>query len=351
MELKSKRSQPAVLPDAMATGRTATIRASFDGIVGDSPAMAEVLDHVVLCAPLDTSILILGESGTGKERVARSIHQLSARRNNPLVTVNCASLQANLIESELFGHEKGAFTGAIEKRKGKFEAADKGTLFLDEIGEMPVEMQVKLLRVLQERELERLGGNEMIRVDLRIITATSRDLENEVKAGRFRLDLYYRLCVYPIVIPPLRDRGDDIVLLANHFVHRFAKKFNKDLSGLSTGAIRQLMSYHWPGNVRELENCIERTVLLNAGPVIEKMSIFAYSKNTAQATGPTNEKTILSMDENEKEHILKVLEACNGKVGGPGGAAEHLKVPATTLHSRMKKLGLGKKYYYYDGNA
>jgi hydrogenase-4 transcriptional activator len=351
MELKNIRSQPAVRPDAMATGRTATIRPSFDGIVGDSPAMVEVLDHVVLCAPLDTSVLILGESGTGKERVARSIHQLSMRRNNPLVIINCASLPANLIESELFGHEKGAFTGAIEKRRGKFEAADKGTLFLDEIGEMPVEMQVKLLRVLQEREFERLGGSEMIRVDVRIITATSRDLENEVKAGKFRLDLYYRLFVYPIVIPALRDRGDDIVLLANHFVHRFAKKFNKNLSGLSTEATRQLMSYHWPGNVRELENCIERTALLNAGPVIEKMSIFFYNKNTAQTAEPTNAKTILSMDENEKEHILKVLEACNGKVGGPGGAAERLKVPATTLHSRMKKLGLGKKYNYYDGNA
>jgi transcriptional regulator with GAF, ATPase, and Fis domain len=319
------------------------VKTSFDGIVGDSPSMLEVLDHIAICAPLDTSVLVLGESGTGKERIARSIHQLSNRKNNPLVTVNCASLPATLIESELFGHEKGAFTGAIEKRKGKFEAADKGTLFLDEIGEMPLEMQVKLLRVLQEREFERLGSNETIRADVRIIAATSRDLENEVRHGRFRIDLYYRLCVYPIVVPALRERGEDILLLANHFVNRFGKKFNKHLEGFSPEAVRQLMAYNWPGNVRELENSIERSVLQNAGPVLQKISIFSYNKIIAETDMSVNEKPLLSMNENQKEHLLHILRACNGKVAGPGGAAEFLKMPATTLHSRMKKLGL-KKY-------
>jgi transcriptional regulator with GAF, ATPase, and Fis domain len=304
--------------------------------------MLEILDHVALCAPLDTSVLILGESGTGKERIARSIHQFSTRKSKPLVTVNCASLPANLIESELFGHEKGAFTGAVEKRKGKFEAADKGTLFLDEIGEMPIEMQVKLLRVLQEKEFERLGGNEMIRVDVRIIAATSRDLENEVREGRFRLDLYYRLCVYPIVVPALRERGEDILLLANHFVHRFGKKFNKEISGFTPEGIRQLMSHGWPGNVRELENSIERSVLHNPGPLINTVSIFSHNKKTEEIPASPPEKTIKSMDDNQREYILSVLKACKGKIGGPGGAAERLKMPATTLHSRIKKLGLTK---------
>jgi hydrogenase-4 transcriptional activator len=344
LELKNKKTPPTVASDMLPRNHIPAGKTSFDGIVGDSSAIVEVLDHIALCAPLDTSVLILGESGTGKERIARSIHQLSARKNNPMVTVNCASLPANLIESELFGHEKGAFTGAIDKRKGKFEAADKGTLFLDEIGEMPLEMQVKLLRVLQEREFERLGSNEMIRVDVRILAATSRDIENEVKAGKFRLDLYYRLCVYPIIVPALRDRRDDVLLLANHFIHRFAKKFNKQLSGFSSEAIGQLMGYHWPGNVRELENSIERTALQSVGPVINKVSIFSYSKSAAERNVALNEKPLQSMDENEKEHILRVLKACNGKVAGPGGAAEFLQVPATTLHSKMKKLGLGKKY-------
>jgi DNA-binding NtrC family response regulator len=344
LELKNKKVQPTDGPPSLASEGLPTVKISFDGIVGDSPAMIEVLDHVTVCAPLDTSVLILGESGTGKERVARSIHQLSTRRNHPLVTVNCASLPATLIESELFGHEKGAFTGAVDKRKGKFEAADKGTLFLDEIGEMPVEMQVKLLRVLQEREFERLGGNELIRVDVRIIAATSRDLEREVKGGKFRLDLFYRLCVYPIVVPPLHERGDDILLLAAHFVQRFARKFNKNFKGLSTEATGQLRSYTWPGNVRELENSIERSVLQNAGPYIEKISIFSANQSLLESAVSADDKAILSMEDNEKEHILSVLKACKGKVAGSGGAAEYLKLPATTLHSRMKKLGLGKKY-------
>ncbi|HEY4289876.1 MAG TPA: sigma 54-interacting transcriptional regulator [Puia sp.] len=342
MQQKNGKTATSTGHSFLPPGRAAAIKASFDGIVGNSPVMLEILDHITVSAPLDTSVLILGESGTGKERIARSIHQLSSRKSNALVTVNCASLPANLIESELFGHEKGAFTGAIEKRKGKFEAADKGTLFLDEIGEMPLEMQVKLLRVLQEREFERLGGNEIVRVDVRIIAATSRNLEKEVKEGRFRLDLYYRLCVYPIVVPPLRERGEDIILLANHFVERLAKKFNKDINGLSSEATRQLMSHDWPGNVRELENSIERSMLQNTGPFMNKILIFSHNKNPEEIPGAPPEKAIKSMDDNEREHILTVLRACNGKIGGAGGAAEYLKIPATTLHSRIKKLGLRK---------
>jgi DNA-binding NtrC family response regulator len=321
-------------PDNNQPGATASV---FTNIVGSSSAILEVLDHISVAAPLDTSVLILGESGTGKERIAKSIHQLSPRKNSPLIIINCASLPANLIESELFGHEKGSFTGAIERRKGKFEMADKGTIFLDEIGEMPIEMQVRLLRVLQEREIERVGGSELIRVDVRVIAATSRDLEKEVKEGKFRLDLYYRLCVYPIEVPALREREGDIILLADHFIEKYSKKLGKTISGLSVQAQQQLLSHEWPGNVRELENSIERTLMRTTGPIMEQISIFSSQPRVKAEIQPK------TMEDNLREVILDVLKKCNGKIGGPGGAAEHLRMPATTLHSKMKKLGIKQR--------
>jgi transcriptional regulator with GAF, ATPase, and Fis domain/ActR/RegA family two-component response regulator len=313
----------------------------FERIIGNSHQLLTVQDLVSVVAPLDTSVLILGESGTGKERVAKSIHHLSARCNKPLVIVNCASLPASLIESELFGHEKGAFTGAIERRLGKFELADNGTIFLDEIGEMPMELQVKLLRVLQEQEVERIGGKAPIKINARIIAATNRTLEKEVEEGRFRLDLYYRLYVFPILIPPLRDRIEDILPLANYFIERFSRKNNKSVTGLSPEALDQLYHYHWPGNVRELEHLIERSILLTSSSIIKEVMLpRLFNHNPINNhESPSRLKTI---DENAREHILAVLKKCNGKVSGPGGAAEILEVQPTTLHSKIKKLGITK---------
>jgi len=316
----------------------------FHGIIGNSHKILEVFDHIGIVAPLDASVLILGESGTGKEMIARSIHELSPRRNQPLIIINCASLPGNLIESELFGHEKGAFTGALERRKGKFEVADKGTIFLDEIGEMPIDMQVKLLRVLQEREFERLGGNQLIKVDVRIIAATNRDLERAVREGKFRLDLYYRLCVYPIVVPALRDRKGDLLLLTDYFLEKFNRKFGRQVTELSSGARRQLEAHSWPGNVRELENCIERSVLQTRGNVLENISISFISSPEKDKPAP-EQKTEQSIEDAMRDHIIAVLKKCKGKISGPGGAAEYLKMPATTLHSKVKKLGL-KKYTF-----
>jgi len=331
-------SEIKTYPDATPTPKP-TVRV-FEDMIGKSHQMLAVQDMVSVVAPLDTSVLILGESGTGKERIARSIHQLSLRKNKPLVTVNCASLPANLIESELFGHEKGAFTGAIEKRIGKFELADKGTIFLDEIGEMPAELQVKLLRVLQEQEIERIGGKAPVKIDVRIIAATNRVLEKEVEEGRFRLDLYYRLYVFPIVVPPLRERKEDIMPLCSYFIDYYSRKNGKHISGLSPEAIYQLMSYRWPGNVRELEHLIERSILLTGGTQIKEVSLpRLYGQQNIIYQEPSRPKTI---DENAREHILAVLKKCNGKISGAGGAAEILEVQPTTLHSKIKKLGIKK---------
>ena len=319
----------------------------LNGIIGNSPRILEVFDHISVVAPLDASVLILGESGTGKEMIARSIHELSRRRNQPLIIINCASLPGNLIESELFGHEKGAFTGALDRRKGKFEVADKGTIFLDEIGEMPIDMQVKLLRVLQEREFERLGGNHLIKVDVRIIAATNRDLEKAVREGKFRLDLYYRLCVYPIMVPALRDRKGDLMLLTNYFMEKFSRKFGSQVAEISPAAQRQLESHSWPGNVRELENCLERSVLQTRGNILENISIF-FIRNEERDKPVQEQKSEQSIEDALRDHIIAVLKKCRGKISGPGGAAEYLKMPATTLHSKVKKLGL-KKYTFTDG--
>jgi len=308
----------------------------FSGIIGKSQLLLSALDFVRQVGVVDTSVLILGETGTGKEKIAEQIHQLSGRRNKSLVKVNCAALPLSLIESELFGHEKGAFTGAINKRIGRFEQAHGGTIFLDEIGDVPGDVQVKLLRVLQEREIERVGGRNTIAVDVRVIAATNKNLEKEIAEGRFRMDLYYRLNVFPVWMPPLRKRIEDIPLLASHFIKVYNNKHQKNILGISPGALEQLMRYEWPGNIRELENSIERSVVLTPGAMIDMVYINApYA--TAATPASVGVKTI---EEVEREHILIVLQKCNNKIYGPGGAAELLNLPPTTLTSKMKKLGI-----------
>lgn len=317
---------------------TQKVVANFDGIIGSSHLLLTVFDHVSQVAPSDTSVLILGESGTGKERVANAIHQLSPRKLKPFVVVNCAALPASLIESELFGHERGAFTGAVDKRIGKFEQAGGGTIFLDEIGEMPVELQVKLLRVLQEKEIERVGGSAPLKINVRIIAATNRNLEKEVAEGRFRLDLYYRLNVFPITLPPLRERKEDLPELITHFLQYFNRKSGKKINGLSDKAWKKLMGYQWPGNIRELENLLERGVLLANGATIEDFALpVPFDKEP-------DEHRIKTINENERDHIISVLKKCNGKIRGAGGAAELLNVPPSTLNSKMKKLGIKREY-------
>jgi DNA-binding NtrC family response regulator len=315
----------------------------LSGIIGRSPTMLKVFELVKEVGPLDTSVLILGESGTGKEGIATNIHQLSPRRNKPFVKLNCAALPPNLVESELFGHERGAFTGAFDRRIGKFEQADGGSLFLDEIGEMPAALQVKLLRVLQEREIERLGGRETIKVNVRIIAATNANLEKGIAEGRFRLDLYYRLNVFPVILPPLRTRKEDIPLLADHFVKMYASRTNRRTEGISPDALARLMEYTWPGNVRELQNVIERSVLMSNEPILRDVSFMSASapiKETAAEDG-LRVKTIAEM---ERDHIITVLRKCKGRISGSGGAAELLRLPASTLKSKMKKLGIEKIY-------
>jgi DNA-binding NtrC family response regulator len=327
------RSAPAQVP-AQTT--------DYHGIIGHSPLLLDVFNKIELSAPDDTSILILGESGTGKERIAQTIHKLSPRKLKPMITVNCAALPINLIESELFGHEKGAFTGAHDKRIGKFEQADGGSIFLDEIGELPLEAQVKLLRVLQEKEIERLGGTYTKKINVRIITATNSNLEKEVAEGRFRLDLYYRLNVFPIVLPALRQRKEDIGLLAYYFLRKYAKKSNRNINNISGEVMEELMAYDWPGNIRELEHLIERSILLTQGDEITNIEIPSYS-SMQQYIGDDNLR-IKTMEEMERDHILSILKMCKGKVFGPGGAAEILNIPSTTLNSKIKKLGI--KYEY-----
>ena len=311
----------------------------FEGIIGKSHLLLTVFDQITQVAPFDTAVLILGESGTGKERVADCIHNLSPRKGKSIVKVNCATLPATLIESELFGHEKGAFTGATDKRIGKFEQANEGTIFLDEIGEMPVDMQVKLLRVLQEKEIEPIGGRSAIKINVRVIAATNRNLEKEVADGRFRLDLYYRLNVFPITLPPLSERIEDIPALAHHFISVYNRKTGKKITGLSDKVLKKMMSYHWPGNIRELENLMERSVLMAKGATIDDITLPVHTMKNARDDQDSNIKTI---QENEREYIINVLKKCNGKIWGVGGAAEVLKVPPSTLKSKMIKLGIQK---------
>ena len=308
-------------------------------LVGKSQKFLKILEQAKMVGLTETSVLILGESGTGKELIAHSIHKLSARRHKPFIVINCGALPANLIESELFGHEKGSFTGAITKREGKFEQADGGTVFLDEIGELPLELQVKFLRVLQEKEIEPIGGRPK-RIDVRVIAATNKDLEEEIAAGRFRIDLYYRLNVFPLVLPPLRERKEDIPVLANYFLKKHSTGGQQVLT-LSQDAMSTLMQYDWPGNIRELENTIQRNILFANGATIDHLQIPA-SKAIVNSAGTIKNgfKTII---ENERDHILAVLESCNWKISGRGGAAEILDINVNTLNSKMKKLGIERK--------
>ncbi|MBS1522493.1 MAG: sigma 54-interacting transcriptional regulator [Bacteroidetes bacterium] len=312
---------------------------NYSDIIGDSPAMQKVFRMVAQVSNSESTVLILGETGTGKELIARAVHNNSPRRNKLMVKVNCAALPANLIESELFGHERGSFTGATERRLGKFELANGGTLFLDEIGEMPVDLQVKLLRALQEREIERIGGRGTIKVDVRIIAATNRTLEKEMAEGRFRSDLYYRLNIFPITLPSLRERKEDIPVLTSHFISRFAKKAGRKISVLSNKALKDMMLYDWPGNIRELEHLIERSILLNEGETLRYIHL-PVSANQQQPCPEKTEFIIRTIDDNERNHIMQTLDYCKGRVGGYMGAAELLGVPASTLFSKMKKLGI-----------
>ena len=325
-------------------------RSNFEEIIGTSHKLLKVFDHVTQVAHLNTSVLLLGESGTGKELVARAIHNLSPRKTKLLIKVNCAALPANLIESELFGHEKGAFTGAIEKRIGKFELAQGSTIFLDEIGEMPLDLQVKLLRVLQEKEIERIGGSQTIKIDVRIIAATNRNLEKEIAEGRFRLDLYYRLNIFPITLPPLRERIEDIPMLANFFSQKFSKKMGKAYNGIKQEALEEMMQYNWPGNIREMENIIEQSFVLNDGksPLEWGRVLFNNHTDVAGISPESLPKTLGDVKDHqqntERTCILSVLKQTNGRIRGVGGAAEILKIKPTTLESRMEKLGIKKTH-------
>jgi len=315
---------------------------NYSDIIGESFSIKKTFKLVSQVAASDSTVLILGETGTGKELIARAIHNDSPRRSKLMVKVNCAALPPNLIESELFGHERGSFTGATEQRIGKFELANQSTLFLDEIGEMPLELQVKLLRALQEKEIERVGGRKTIKIDVRIVAATNRDLEKEVAEGRFRSDLYYRLNIFPISLPPLRDRKEDIPLLAAYFIRRFAKKAGRQITTFSNRALQDMIKYHWPGNIRELEHLIERSVLLTTGNTIKYIHL-PSDKPISQIKDPEN-IALKTIDENERDHILQILKFCGGKLSGDGGAAQILGVPPGTLYSKMKRLGIQREH-------
>ena len=313
------------------------VTGAFGEIVGTSPSLRETVGQATLAAPGDTTILLLGETGSGKELLARFIHERSTRSKGPFVPVNCAALPEALVESELFGHEKGAFTGAIARKPGKFEIANRGTVLLDEIGDLPKEAQAKLLRVLQDREVHRVGSTRPIQVDVRVIAATNQDLERAVKAHTFRADLYYRLTVFPIRIPPLRERRDDIPQLARHFARYFATKLRKGISDVAPAAIRRLQEYDWPGNIRELQNVIERAVVLTQGPLIESDAIMILASSPA---APSTGSEVLTLADAERSAIVVALEAANWRISGRRGAADRLGLRPTTLHAKMKKLGI-----------
>src|SRR6266403_215067 len=327
---------------------------NFEEIIGESAPLKRTLAQVELAAPAGTTVLILGDTGTGKELIARAIHNLSPRRERTFVKINCAAIPSGLLESELFGHERGAFTGAVNQKIGRFELADRGTLFLDEVGDIPLELQPKLLRVLQEQEFERLGGNRTQRVDVRVVAATNSDLSSRVAERAFRSDLFYRLNVFPIQIPALRERAEDLPLLVRYFVQRFSRQLNKDVEYIPADAMDALAQYSWPGNVRELENLIERAVLLSPGK--ELRIPFAELKSpsisgTAPATDPSSSCTSLvsstsisasisTLEEAERQHILRALKQTQWRIAGPKGAAVLLDIKRTTLQARMRKLGI-----------
>jgi len=312
---------------------------NFEEIVGGSATLRAVLDKVKQVAPTDSTVLIAGETGTGKELIARAVHNFSKRSQKPLIKLNCSALPIGLVESELFGHEKGAFTGATERRTGRFELADGGTIFLDEVGELPPEAQAKLLRVLQEREFERVGGTKTISVDVRVIAATNRDLAAAVAAGTFRQDLYYRLNVFPVELPPLRRRTEDVVLLVHYFVARHAAKIGRTIPRVPQEAIQRLVDYPWPGNVRELENVIERAVILSPGPelAIAPEALPAVTAMPVEAERVTDPAALREV---ERQHIVTVLKRTGWRIDGPQGAARVLNMHPSTLRSRMQKLGI-----------
>jgi formate hydrogenlyase transcriptional activator len=309
----------------------------FEEIIGESAELKAALSRVQTVAPGGSTVLILGETGTGKELAARAIHRMSRRKDASFIKVNCAAIPTGLLESELFGHEKGAFTGAVAKKIGRMELADKGTFFLDEVGDIPLELQPKLLRVLQDQEFERLGSNRTIRVDLRLIAATNRDLRKQVASGEFREDLFYRLKLFPIVMPPLRRRPSDIQSLVRHFVQKISKRLDKKIETIPSGTMDAFMRWHWPGNVRELENFIERSVILSSGSVLR--APLSELQTGLEEDTPTD----ATLQSAEREHILRVLRECGGLISGPRGAATKLGLKRTTLQSKMRKLGISRQ--------
>jgi formate hydrogenlyase transcriptional activator len=345
-ELKDKLAQEKLyLEDEIRT------EMNFEEIVGKSATLRQVLKQVETVGPTESTVLIYGETGTGKELIARALHNLSARHSNAFVKLNCAAIPTGLLESELFGHEKGAFTGAIAQRIGRFELANRGTVFLDEVGEIPLELQPKLLRVLQEREFERLGSTRTLRTDARLIAATNRDLEAMVEEQKFRSDLFYRLNVFPVRVPPLRERPEDIPLLVRHFTQQFARSMNKDIESIPSETMNALCEYHWPGNIRELQNVIERAVILSSGPVLRVVlsdlksngSSVAASENAKSAARPENLGNMQRvLEETERKQILGALEESRWVVAGPKGAAARLGMKRSTLQVRMQKLGIAR---------
>jgi len=308
----------------------------FEQLIGNSPALESVLGHVERVAPTDSTVLLQGETGTRKELIARAIHNISSRCGRPYIKLNCAAIPFDLLESELFGHERGAFTGAIAQKVGRFEMADKGTLFLDEVGDIPLALQSKLLRVLQEQEFERLGSTRTHQVDVRLVAATNRDLAEMVKRGEFRSDLYYRLNVFPITLPPLRARREDIPDLVQHFVEIYSRRMNKQIERVAPETMSAFTSYQWPGNVRELQNFIERSVILSDGTVLCPPLAELRQSTGAELPAAT------TMQDAERDHILKILERTRWVVAGPSGAAARLGMKRSTLYFRMQKLGISR---------
>jgi formate hydrogenlyase transcriptional activator len=327
-DLKDKLSQEKLYLEEEIRGEM-----DFEGIVGQSSALRHVLNLVETVAPSDSTVLLLGETGTGKELIARAIHERSRRKERTFVKLNCAAIPTGLLESELFGHERGAFTGAIAQKVGRLELADQGSLFLDEVGDIPVEIQPKLLRALQEREFERLGSNRTKKVDVRLVAATNRDLEKMMESREFRSDLYYRLNVFPIRIPPLRERPEDIPLLVRYFTQKYGRLMNKEIESIPAAAMRKLSSWHWPGNIRELENFIERSVILTHGSALQ--APIAELTNNGKSTPVSGTR-----EANERDEMVRVLRITNGRVAGPDGAAVRMGLKRTTLIARMKKLGV-----------
>lgn len=309
----------------------------FSDLIGTSPQFSALLDDVNLVAPVNSAVLIQGETGTGKEVIAQAIHEASPRRKNRFIALNCAAIPSALLESELFGYERGAFTGAVNQTIGRFQAADRGTLFLDEIGDLPLELQPKLLRALQEKQIERLGGHQSIQVDVRVIAATNQDLGRMVEEKKFRADLYYRLNVFPMTLPPLRERRQDIPLLVEHFVSKFAGRQGKTIDTIPDEVMRTLIGHHWPGNIRELQNVIERGVIMTTGSVLTPLTTAKMAKENGSALEYLSATTLADA---ERAHITAALREANGVVGGPKGAASQLGLPRTTLIAKMQRLGI-----------